>query len=433
METQKKKTRKLNPAVIVLIVLLVIGAGVGGYFLLKKSGPDDYAYVQTVAEIIEGNGGVVLSDRYSGIVEAKNTVKIRLEEDRTVDQCFVEVGDDVEIGTPLFSYDIDKLQMTSQQLLIDYETLLNNITSYNDEIKGLEKQLKKAKASAKAELNVQLQTAKLNVMKAEYDAKEKKKALDEAESIIRDNIVRATSPGTVRAINPPTSDNVSDMPTSNDGAYMVIVSNSDFWVKGTISEQGAYQLSVGTPMTLRSRVDEGKTWSGSIVKVNTEQPIEREGYYSDSAGENTSKYAFYVSLDSTEDLMMGQHLYIEFGSGSGSSGSGIRLLSSYLVEDNGAFFVYAADSKDRIEKRSVSVGSYDEETDTYEITAGLAPSDRIAFPSEGIHAGMKAADPGYASEPAEAMPEGEMIDYSDEAVPAEYPEAELIGEAEIAG
>ncbi len=167
--------------------------------------------------------------------------------------------------------------------------------------------------------------------------------------------------------------------------------------------------------------------------MNTEQPIEREGYYSDSAGENTSKYAFYVSLDSTEDLMMGQHLYIEFGSGSGSSGSGIRLLSSYLVEDNGAFFVYATDSKDRIEKRSVSVGSYDEETDTYEITAGLAPSDRIAFPSEGIHAGMKAADPGYASESAEAMPEGEMIDYSDEAVPAEYPEAELIGEAEIAG
>ena len=95
--------------------------------------------------------------------------------------------------------------------------------------------------------------------------------------------------------------------------------------------------------------------------------------------------------------------------------------------------MYAAGSKDRIEKRSVSVGSYDEETDTYEITAGLAPSDRIAFPSEGIHAGMKAADPGYASEPAEAMPEGEMIDYSDEAVPAEYPEAELIGEAEIAG
>ena len=422
MDTQKKKKRKLKPAVIVLIVLALIGAGVAAFFLLNRSGTDDYAYVQSVAEIIQANGGVVLSDRYSGVVEAKNTVKIRLEEDRTVDQCFVEVGDDVETGTPLFSYDIDKLQMTSQQLLIDYETLLNNITSYNDEIKSLEKQLKKAKASAKAELNVQLQTAKLNVMKAEYDAKEKKKALDEAEAIIHDNVVRATSPGTVRAINPPTSDNSGEMPSSNEDAYMVIVSNADFWVKGTISEQGAYQLSVGTPMTLRSRVDEGKTWSGSIVKVNTEQPVEREGYYSDSVGENTSKYAFYVSLDSTDDLMMGQHLYIEFGSGSGS-GSGIRLLSSYLAEENGGFFAYAADRNDRIEKRSVSVGNYDEETDTYEITSGLSVSDRIAYPSEGIHSGMKAADPGYAAEASEAQPEEGM----------EYPEAEYLEEAEFAG
>ncbi|MBQ6426043.1 MAG: efflux RND transporter periplasmic adaptor subunit [Clostridia bacterium] len=427
METQKKK-RKLKPGAIVLIALVLIGAGIGAYYLLNGSGTDDYAYVQTVAEIIEGNGGVVLSDRYSGIVEAKNKVKIRLEEDRTVDQCFVEVGDDVVEGTPLFSYDIDKLQMTSQQLLIDYETLLNNITSYNDEIRSLEKQLRKARASAKAELNVQLQTARLNVMKAEYDAKEKKKALDEAKAIIDDNIVRATSSGTVRSINPPSSDNTGEMmPSNNEDAYMVIVSNADFWVKGTISEQGAYQLSVGTPMTLRSRVDENKTWSGSIVKVNTEQPVEREGYYSDSAGENTSKYAFYVSLDSTEDLMMGQHLYIEFGSG--SIGSGIRLLSSYFVEDNGAFYVYAADSNDRIEKRRVSVGNYDEDTDTYEVTAGLGASDRIAYPSDGIHTGMKAADPGYAAE----SPDGEPAGDAWQAEPEMMEEAGIMEEAEIAG
>ena len=150
METQKKK-RKRKPGAIVLIALVLIGAGIGAYYLLNGSGTDDYAYVQTVAEIIEGNGGVVLSDRYSGIVEAKNKVKIRLEEDRTVDQCFVEVGDDVVEGTPLFSYDIDKLQMTSQQLLIDYETLLNNITSYNDEIRSLEKQLRKARAAVKTQ------------------------------------------------------------------------------------------------------------------------------------------------------------------------------------------------------------------------------------------------------------------------------------------
>ena len=433
METQKKKKRKLKPFVIVLIVLAAVGAGVGAYYLLNGTGQDDYAYVQTVAEIIGENGGVVFSDRYSGVVEAKNTVRIRLEEDRTVDQCFVEVGDDVEPGTPLFSYDIDKLEMTSQQLLIDYETLLNNITSYNEEIKSLEKQLKKAKASAKAELNVQLQTAKLNVMKAEYDAKEKKKALDEAEAVIRDNIVRASSEGTVRAINPPTGDNSTDARSSGeDDSYMVIVSNADFWVKGTISEEGAYQLSVGTPMTLRSRVDESRTWSGAIVKVNTEQPVEREGYYSDSSGENTSKYAFYVSLDSTEDLMMGQHLYIEFGSGSGA-GSGIRLLSSYLAEEDGAFFVYVAGRNDRIEKRSVTVGDYDGETDTYEITEGLSPSDRIAYPSEGIHAGMKAADPGYASGSGEAPDGGEAADYADGEFLTDYPEAEFIDEAEIAG
>ena len=437
-DRRKKRRRTL----IIVIAVIAAAVAVGLYFLLRGETTDNVAYVQTVSDIVEQNGGVIFSDRYSGVVEAENTVKIRLDEDKKVEKCFVEVGQAVEVGTALFSYDVEKLKMTYQQLLIDYETLLNNCTSYSEEIKSLEKQLKKARAKAKAELNVELQTAKLNLMKEEYESKEKKEALDEAEAIISDNIVRASAAGTVRAINPPSSDSDSGGGQSSDDPYMTIVSNEDLWIKGTISEQGAYKLNTGTPVTVRSRIDRNKIWTGSVAKVNTEAPIKNENnyyYVSQDSSETASKYAFYVSLENTDGLMMGQHVYIEFGTGP-SGTAGIWLSSGYLVEENGNYYVYAADSNGRIEKRPVTVGAYDEQMDAYQVESGLTAMDRIAFPDQSIHAGMKAAETGYADGTesdgymgeeisADSFEEGEFSgDFAD--IPAEDGANALSGDAE---
>ena len=389
---QKKKTW-----IIIVVALVLIGLAVLAYYLFFNKSTEA-CYVQTVAAITGQDGGLLMNDRYSGTVEAKNTVKIKLAEDRTVDECFVEVGDAVTPGTALFSYDVDKLSLVYAQQKIDYETKLNSIQTYQNDVNTLEKQISRARAKVKAELQVQLSTAELNLKKETYEAEKKKKELDETEAIMNDNIVRATSVGTVRSINPPT-ENSTNNSSSNDDAYMTIVADKDYWIKGTVSEQTAYQLITGSSVIVRSRVDKNQIWYGTITKVNTDEPVTNQNmyYYSDSS-ESSSKYAFYVELDNTEGLMMGQHVYIELGEEMTEQYSLIRLPSYYLIQDGGSTYVYAKDSKGRIEKREVTIGDYDEDTDTYEIVAGLTLMDSIAFPDETVGVGMIANDAGYATE-----------------------------------
>ena len=79
-------------------------------------------------------------------------------------------------------------------------------------------------------------------------------------------------------------------------------------------------------------------------------------------------------------------------------GSSLVLPSYYLVEEEGRHFVYAANAKNRIEKRTVTLGAYMEETDSYEIIDGLTYTDRIAFPDETVREGMTASETVYADE-----------------------------------
>ena len=82
---QKKKTW-----IIIVAALVLIGLAVLAYYLFFNKSTES-CYVQTVAAITGQDGGLLMNDRYGGTVEAKNTVKIKLEENRTIDECFVEV------------------------------------------------------------------------------------------------------------------------------------------------------------------------------------------------------------------------------------------------------------------------------------------------------------------------------------------------------
>ncbi|MBQ9188809.1 MAG: hypothetical protein IJ138_05740, partial [Clostridia bacterium] len=163
--------------------------------------------------------------------------------------------------------------------------------------------------------------------------------------------------------------------------------------------QTVYTLSVGMPVTVRSRVDANVFYPGEIYKINTDEPVQDTsgGYYYDGgSGDRSSKYAFYVSVGSIDGLIMGQHVYIELGEPSEDDGK-LWLPSYYLMQDGGAS-VWAMNGKGRIERRTVQLGAYREETDSYEIVSGLGFTDRIAFPDETIHEGMLASETTYAGE-----------------------------------
>ena len=96
---------------------------------------------------------------------------------------------------------------------------------------------------------------------------------------------------------------------------MTIVATGDYRVKGTIDEQELFKQRSwreGQAVIVRSRVDESKTWQGTISKVDTENPQtdnSNSGMYDDGNSEQkASKYNFYVQLTGTGDMLLGQHV-----------------------------------------------------------------------------------------------------------------------------
>ena len=104
----------------------------------------------------------------------------------------------------------------------------------------------------------------------------------------------------------------------------------------------------------------------------------------------TSKYPFYVKLDSGEGLMLGQHLLVTPEVESTVEKSGIWLYQDYvLTDDDGGSYVWAADDKGRLEKRKVTLGESDESMGDCKIASGLSEDDLIAFPADDYQEGMR--------------------------------------------
>lgn len=173
---------------------------------------------------------------------------------------------------------------------------------------------------------------------------------------------------------------------------MSILTVGDYRVKGTVNETNVYSLSEGQSVILRSRVDETKTWTGTIEKIDTEnkQANNNNMSYDGSNSDNqSSKYPFYVKLDSADGLMLGQHLYVELDEGQMDEKEGIWLYSGYIVQDEDTPYVWADNGNGKLEKRTVELGKYDEGMDLYEITSGLELTDYIAWPVSGFRIGLK--------------------------------------------
>ena len=309
--------------------------------------------------------------------------------------------------------------------------------------------------------------------------KKKQESIDNA-------VVTSKIAGVVKSINQ--SSGGGDYASEEDSAYMTILAVGDFRVKGTVSESNVQMLSEQQQVILRSRVDEDQTWTGTISKIDTQNEASDGNsdmmmYDSGNGAEKATKYPFYITMDSTDGLMMGQHLFIELDEGQTEKKEGIWLFEGYIVRGNvqeemamgsasgdaqefdveesldddasaedlqssetssedlssgdeggedlqssetssedlgsgdesgedslaeeksdtdnteenaGAGteeespYVWAVNDRNRLEKRQVELGEYDEAMGAYEILSGLTEDDYIAFPMEGLYEGVTA-------------------------------------------
>ena len=142
-EKQKKERKSLTPGKkkgliasgIIVAVILVIVVVVKTVFFGGNVSDENVLYADSVG-MLTGTG-LGTQNRFSGEVEAQDTMKLTLSENEKVKEIFVEKGQEVKKGTKLFEYDTEDLSMTLEQAELELEKIDNNISSMNSQIAAL--------------------------------------------------------------------------------------------------------------------------------------------------------------------------------------------------------------------------------------------------------------------------------------------------------
>ena len=351
---------------------------------------DGEASVQSVSMIC-GIGSTGIADRFAGVVSPKSETKITKNNEQAVSKVNVKAGDTVKKGQILFTYDMEQTQLDLEKAQLELEQLKNTLDSQKQEKASLEKERASAGQDQKLSWTLEIQEADTAILEAEYNISSKEKEVQKLKKSLKNLEVKSPVNGQIQSVN---EDGASDS-SGNPLPYMTIVETGSYRVKGYVNETNAQALAEGTAVLLRSRVDD-TIWHGTISSIDWESPeqIGSSDYiYGPGAADSTttsSKYPFYIKLDDDKDLMLGQHVYIEpdHGQENQDDSGAIQLPAVYISDADSSPWVWAQNDKKLLEKRSITLGEYSEEADTWTVTDGLAAEDYISFPDDSLQAGM---------------------------------------------
>ena len=319
-------------------------------------------------------------DRHAGMVVSENMAQIPRDGSKTISEVYVTVGQEVKEGDKLFTYDSKALELELEKAQLEVEKMKNELQTHEEQLVALNQQLAWTwDTSTQVRLTLEINTLETAIMETEYQLAAKEVEILGLQEMLEHVDITSPVDGTVRQIN------------EEEGAeyYITIQQAGAYRIKGTLNELSMGVIVEGTRLKIISRVDEDQFWTGTVTYIdyenNSEQKQQEDYYYGYVDPMTTaSSYPFYVELDSTEGLRLGQHVYMEL---EGSDAMpGLWIPESYLVdvtysEETGEMTasVWVANSSDRLEKRPVSLGMYD--AGCYEILSGLAPEDYVASPS----------------------------------------------------
>lgn len=392
--------------------ILVAAAVAGGiyWFGIRDSSQDvadgESAYVSSVSTITGYSSGTV--NRYAGVVEPQETVEVKIESDRKVTEVQVEEGQEVKQGQLLFEYDLSSIQQSLQEQQLALDRLKNEALSLQEQITTLENEKKQASQDNQLSYTIEIETNRMNLQKNQYDQKSTQAQIEQLQNATANTEVRSEIDGVIQKIDTTklttdagdsldqtSSYDMSGMDGSASDAFITILSTGAYRIKGYVNEQNIQYISEGVPVIIRSRVDEEQIWRGTVGVVDRENATTENSttsmYSMDTSNSQTtsSTYPFYVELDSSDGLMLGQHVYIELDNGQEDQKAGLWLSEFMIVDaDSTDPYVWAADEDGRLEKREVILGQYDEALSEYEIVEGLTLEDSIAYPAENLQEGM---------------------------------------------
>ena len=423
-----KKKKIIISAVSVAAAAAIAVSGI----LIWKNSSDEFedsgkVYVSKVEEVNTAASFSLGGECFSGVVEPQKSYDVKYDSTKKIKEILVKEGDTVKEGTDLFTYDVEAMKLEQEQAELEIERMNNEISSMKKQISELESEKKNVSKDEQYSYTAQIQSLETDVAKVEYDIKVKNTDIDKIKNSISNSTVKSEVSGTVSKVN-----NISD---SSDDEYMndyygygqessdvliTITESGNFRVKGKINEQNMMLIYEEMPVVIRSRIDDTMTWNGIVSEISTEPAADTQNMYMDGNSDDmttSSNYNFYITPETTDGLMLGQHVIIEPDSGQISTveKEGIWIYEDYIQTDSdGKNFVWATDKKDRLEKRYVETGEHDDMYGDTEIVNGLDESDCIAYPSddykEGMHTTTNIEEADFEEDFGDDMADDDMMD-----------------------
>ena len=294
--SKKPKNKKKMIIIISIAAAAVIAAAVLVIVLAGNQNADDFGEDVQYIDVTANN-------YFGGVVEPQQTSDIQKDVERTVSEVYVKVGDIVKKGDRLFSYDTEEAQNKLSTAKIEYEGIQNNITEYDNNIALLTRQRSEADASEQLDYTSQIQEAEASKAQAELELRIKQVEIDNYQNNVDNAVVTSPIDGIIKQVNS----------SDSSGAFITVLMNGAYRVKGKVDEMNVRSLEAGMSVLVHSRVDEDKLWRGTISKVDTSSNAEADNnnMYGNSDSDSSSRISFYVTLDNSDGLLMGEHVYIE--------------------------------------------------------------------------------------------------------------------------
>ena len=322
------------------------------------------------------------SDKFAGVVVSENAVEITRDTTKEIEKLHVAVGDTVRVNEKLFEYDTDTLSLAIDKQELEMDKLEQQIKDLKTQVTNLEKQIKSEKdKTVKATLELSLRTVNADLSQANYDKSTLQAEITYNKNMLTNAIVRSPIKGTIRSIN------------ESGSPYITIQQAGAYQVKGILNELNlGAGIMEGTNVTILSRIDDSKFWTGvvTLVDYNSTSSNEYDSMFGNSDSMTTStNYPFYITLTSTDGLLLGQHVYIQL---SGAAGDQDQLLipENYIMDlstDEGSFVttgtVWGVDmEKLTLTKYTVTLGEYDPTYGTYAVLGGITAESYLADPAD---------------------------------------------------
>ncbi len=362
---------------------------------------------------------VTSSDKFAGMVVSENVIEIDRDTEKQIEELYVSAGDVVRVNEKLFEYDTDSLSLTIDKQQLEIDKLTQQIKDLTPQKANLEKQIKaeKSKKESKQDkdllnnLDLQLRTVTADLSEYNLTKDIKQAEMNYNKDMLKNAVIRSPIKGTVRSID------------ENGSPYITIQQDGAFQVKGSLNELSLNAgIMEGVGVTILSRTDPTAFWTGTVTLVDYNTTDEDEnsdnmfGGYVDPMASSTS-YPFYITLDTTEGLLLGQHVYIQI-SAAGIGDELLRIPEGYILDiatDEETWmttgYVWGVDmEKLTLVKLPVTLGEYDPTYGTYVILDGITPESFLADPADkGVKEGASVylrSELEYAgqTEPTESVP-----------------------------